>query len=279
MYLGQEDGTEGMVLKGGSTTAGATFSMRSAWGTEYIKFDADASGDGRVFLSEDAISSFEILDEPGIASNHSGAWITIPLSTMVDIDTVTIAIPTAGYIVIDGRTSIFITGTTGNNYVRVQIDETAGGGINAARYTAVGSSSSPSDVYGIYIPVAVNRVYYKAAGTYQFRLEASMYGLNGTGAEAWSESHNIVAQFFPTSYGNVVEPVAAEDIGEYENAVPEIVTRTAPDGTQTTETVYRVNLRELELKATRARLAAEQAERELQAARRQKMREEQAKNE
>lgn len=279
LTLDQEDGTDGVVLRGGSTTDGATFSMRSASGIEYIKLDADLSGDARVFLSNDAISAVEMLNEPGIASNHSIEEVDIPLAPMVDIDTVTITIPTGGYIVVEGRTSVQLYGTTGYNYVGVQIDETAGGGFDDEHVSWFGFNGFPSAEHTPLVPVYVNRVYYKTAGTYQFRLEGEQYVYNYAGATAKAVGQSIVAQFFPTSYGNVVTAVSAGAASEYENAVSETVTRTSPDGSQTTKTVYRVNLRELELKATRARLAAEQAERELLEAQLQQTRQTQNQNE
>jgi len=47
------------------------------------------------------------------------------------------------------------------------------------------------------------------------------------------------------------------------DAVPETITREHPDGSTTTETRYRVDLRELELKATRLEAELERTRREL----------------
>jgi hypothetical protein len=268
-----------MVLKGGSTTDGATLTMRSASGIEYIKFDADASGDARVFLSNDAISAGEILDEPGLASNQSTRDIDIVVSQMVDLDTVTITIPKAGYIFVQGSAAVYLYGTTGMSYAGIQIDESAGGTADANHISWFGFNDAPSDTFKLLTPATATRVYFKSAGTYQFRLEGMQYGYNHAGATSNTTHESIVAMYIPTSYGDVLETVSSDATGEYDNATPETVTRTNPDGSTTTETVYRVNLRDLELKATRARLAAEQAERELLEAQMQKLQAEQEKNE
>ena len=95
---------------------------------------------------------------------------------------------------------------------------------------------------------------------------------NGSGAGVYIYDPILVATFYPTSYGNVNTYVSSSETGEFDDVTVETVTgREEGNGMA----VYKVNLRELELKAKEARLRAQEAyiqqleaERELERARR-----------
>jgi hypothetical protein len=155
-----------------------------------------------------------------------------------------------------------LSGSTTANYLAFQIDETAGGSINNSYYYYVGfSSAAPSG--NTYLPVSTRRTYYKTAGTYTFRFEAM--DINGSGSKyLWNPT--ITATYYPTSYGPVTTAVSAEELPQFQNVIQISSESDELSKVQKTSTAYQADLRELELKATRTRLAAEEAERKLREA-------------
>jgi len=78
-----------------------------------------------------------------------------------------------------------------------------------------------------------------------------------------TSGQSLCLTYYPTSYGSVVTSVLADEAQEFESAEAITVTRTNPDGTETTTTSYKVDLRDLEVRTLRARAEAERLEREL----------------
>ena len=99
LTLHQEDGTSGVVLRGGSTTNGATLSMRDSSGSLAISLDADIGGNSSVVLPLGAISSSEIFNEPGVASRTSD--VRVNLSGGVEaLLSRSITVPSSGYVLV-----------------------------------------------------------------------------------------------------------------------------------------------------------------------------------
>ncbi len=221
-----------------------------------------------------ALKADELANVPGIASEINSAVIifTQGSGVMVDLETVTITTPADGYIIVEGTCFAHTYGTTGINRAYIQIDETAGGGLQVPYCVRLGLGSASTPAVNAF-PVHVTRIFEKPAGTHTFRMEGAADGSNGVGA--WTETmyHQLTAVFYPTSYAPVRAMVSSDEAGQFDQAVAEEVTVFAPDGTRTTETMYRVDLRELELKAVEARAEAERAERELLQARIKQMNE------
>ena len=119
---------------------------------------------------------------------------------MVDLITCTITTTTAGYICVQGRTTARTQGTSGINIAWFQIDEDAGGDILYPHWVEFGGAGNANQLYD---PIFVDRVYFKPAGTYVFRLEARAYEANGGGAITDAFNHRITACFYPTAYGSV----------------------------------------------------------------------------
>lgn len=228
--------------------------------TPHIRLNAEFDGNSSVSLPADAIGSDEILNEPGIAVQHNNIVNTLSSTTMEDIQTVTITIPTAGYIVVTGKAWGLHSGTTGYAYSYAQIDETAGGSPESPYYTIWGYTQSPGGVQ--YESIYTERVYFKEAGTYTFRLEACQ-GLTSTGANHRIADPIVIATFYPTSYGDVAAFVSSSEAGEFENAEFKSGSRTIDGVTEYTETNVKVNLKELEIKAKRLRDEIEQRQIEL----------------
>jgi hypothetical protein len=159
----------------------------------------DASGAGNVMLPQGSIDAFDIADEPGIASITSTATATLT-STTADILTVTIDIPTDGYIYLTAKGTAYLSGTTGRNYGYAQIDETAGGTITAPNYIVFGGEAMWT-TSATYWPIFVSRVYSKSsAGTYTFRLEGRTASSQGSGAVVEIHNPTLQAIYVPTGY-------------------------------------------------------------------------------
>src|SRR5574341_2569531 len=81
--------------------------------------------------------------------------------------------------------------------------------------TIAGESSYPTT--GNYFdPFTAERVYFKTAGSYTFRLEAKQnFATTGTTRIVFPR---VVATFFPTSYGSVSAFVSSSEASSFENA-------------------------------------------------------------
>ncbi len=220
-----------------------------------VFFNVTSAGNSSVSLPDDAISSLEILDEPGLATNSSYQWQTLPQgdNPMEDICTVEITIPATGYIFLSGNLNGLTGSAIGTNFGRSQIDEIPGGTYDQYHglYWGVDNYSPP-----MYHTPSHTRTYYKSAGTYTFRIEAQAYSSNTAGAmtrvRGW-----LNATYLPTSYGSVISATSNPD--EFTDA--KSINMEDIDGTVTT--TYKVDLRELETRALRARVEAERLELEL----------------
>ena len=105
---------------------------------------------------------------------------------------------------------------------------------------------------------ATGRIYFKEAGDYKFRLEGRALN-NGSGAVTRVTRPYITAMFVPSSYGEVKTLIANSDAAGFDNATPVSVV----DDELGTQTMFEVDLRDLELKAAKAQADAERARREL----------------
>jgi len=223
------------------------------------------TGDASVSFPDSAISSGEMLNEPGITADHViGFTDLVSAAAMVDLVTTTITIPAAGYIVVRGWCYLVAFGTTSTNDAIVQIDETAGGSITVPYFTAGGEEEHGSSTAVYFEPMSVERIFSKAAGTWTFRLEAQTNGTTGAGGTTRIGYPHITATYFPTSYGSVTTFVSQNEATQFEKSIQvEPVGVTGTDAPQVTELIYQVDLRELELKAAKARAESEKAQREL----------------
>jgi len=261
LNLKKQNGTLGAILNGGTTSDGSTLGMYNAGGANTIRLDADIVGNFAATLPDSSISSAEMWNEPGIACNGSSVS-KILYGTMEDLSTVTITTPAAGYIVVQGKAGGEIHGTRSANFGVVQIDETPGGSYNYPDFVTFGADSTVTTNWYDF-PVYVHRIYSKPAGTYTFRVEGMASSSNGVGAVTRCYNTMILATYYSTSYGNVNTLVSSNEREQFDNAVPEITSEFGPANSTGPQTLYRVDLRELELKAARAQAAAERAQREL----------------
>jgi len=176
-----------------------------------IIFEPRLSGDLSVQLPNDAISSLEILDEPGISNSQSSAFRSNSTSgSTVVADSVDITVPASGYIEVFGGAWLNISHITGS-YTEVWL------GINnignpQGVYPGLGVVRLPSALptnssYGY--PCTARQVYSVAAGTYRYYLNlvfSGPVGASATAGEPW-----VRAVYYPTLYGTstMISPTAA----------------------------------------------------------------------
>ncbi len=235
-------------------------SMYGADGSS-IYFNGSLEGDETVILPNDAVNSAEILNEPGIAANENSSLFSLGSTTMEDIATVTITIPEPGYIIVTAKAWGRHNGTTGRAVSRAQIDEYAGGYADYPYYVVWGAYSYPT-TESYYATIFTQRVYFKMAGTFTFRLEAAQW-LTSSGSVHTIGDPIVVATYYPTSYGSVNTFVKTSEAADFENAEYTNASRTIDNRTETTETNVVVDLRELEIKADKLRKEIEEREIEL----------------
>jgi hypothetical protein len=228
-----------------------------------ILFEPRFAGDASVQLPDSSISSAEILDEPGVAQQNTSSIINIPSTTMTDIDTISVTIPSSGYIVLEASGFAYLYGTTGPNQLYAQIDETTGGSLVSPNWTKVGLGSYATTAANFF-QIFCTRTYYKTAGTYAFRFEASQVGGNGSGSSTNIYMTQLRAAYYSTSYGAVNASVPQAEAYQFESInLKTGLLDQSDENTSQSETFYNVDLRDLEIKAMKARVEADKAEREL----------------
>ncbi len=217
-----------------------------------------ATANNAVQLPDSSISAAEILDEPGIASDYNST-ISIPTSGVTNVTSASINVPGSGYIIARARADAYLYGTTiGNLRMGIASNSTTIPTI----YTGFGSNNEvvPSAIYrwGAMYTEQIFTVTTSGINTYYLNADRTFDG--GTGA-LWRSQ--LTLTYYPTSYGTVGAAVPLTEAQKFESATPIDVPSDPSRGTISTEKMYKVDLRELELKAAKARAVAEKAEREL----------------
>jgi hypothetical protein len=211
-----------------------------------------------------ATNAGSVSNSPGIAQSHATGNATFTagtLSAYTNLLSVTITIPTAGYIMVtgDGECGLADAG----QYSSFQITETSGAGTDGGHYGYTGGTNGSGGTVTIsYLIVSLHRTYFKAAGTYTFYLQGANVTASSL-ARLWDPT--LTAIFLPVSYGSVI---AAPDVAD--RPLFDQITRTPADTNgpgQPAVSGELVDLRELELKAARASEASERAQRQLLEAR------------
>jgi hypothetical protein len=211
-----------------------------------------------VALPTNSIGPDEILAEAGIATNFNGATPTLTSTTMQDVVTVQVDVPASGYVVLSGKCNGLTHGVLGRNQGTVQIDETTGGSPVSPYSATFGLVGYTDATLANSFPVYVQRVYFKSAGSYTFRLEAAQNAGNAVGAITRVSQSILTATFYPTSYGDAMTVVPASEAADFSSAKA----LSADEGEG-----FRVDLRELELRAARLRIESQAADLALERAR------------
>ncbi|HKZ22665.1 MAG TPA: hypothetical protein VJ165_05610 [candidate division Zixibacteria bacterium] len=221
LMLNQEDGTAGVTLNGGNTTNGATFFMRNAAGASTISMVADLTGTGAVLLPPDAISDFEIDDEPGVASDTGAGFLSLTGGVQTLLSR-TITAPTSGYALVIGTVSVgfsHINGTSDQG--RFGVSDAAGSFPSNQDVFARIDGDVPSGIF--YQAVTVHSLFAISSGANAFYL----LGEEIFGAVSVSD-RQLTVIFFPTAYGTVYEPLAGAGNPSDEN-LPKVSALTPQD--------------------------------------------------
>jgi len=188
----------GIVVGRAGADSGGVLALNDINGDTSIVLQGGLVGDSAVIFPESSLSAPEMLDEPGVASAKRTSLMDLSDGTMTDLVVIEIEIPSDGFIVLYGKCYALLSGTTGPNGAKVQIDDEEGGTALFPYYTRAGLSGFVNA--GInYFPMFVTRVYYRPAGIHQFRLEGIATHSLPALAQTWD--HILTAVYYPSSYG------------------------------------------------------------------------------
>ncbi len=242
---------------------GTNYSIRGVAGDSALNYAGyfqgrfrvvSSSGDSGVMLPTGSVSASELMNESGLAAHGGYGSVSIPAATNAVTDSVTITIPSDGYIVVDGGGVVYhpahVNGVNSITWVNI---DTIPGIIPDFRAYQLGYTPSvaPSGIY--YYNFHCHRVYQLTAGTHTFYLNAR----NNIGANAQQVNYKwMQAAYIPTSYGPVtgISPLFAPGTASSNRLTGLEVADPPVNG------FTEVDLRTLELTALRARAQAEEAE-------------------
>ncbi len=208
-------------------------------------------------IQNGSILAEDILEGPGIAQARSGSSVTgFTNSVMLDLEVVSVTIPGPGYIFLTGRGLVRFNSSdnTESQGFIMQIDTAELGGLSSGNYSETFLTEFTSTALYIYDQTATRTYFKSTAGTYDFRLEGMLDRSNRTVTVFWPI---ITAIYIPTSIGTV------ETAGRLAGGAGQSNSNNRISVDNSTSNVPTIDLRELELKAVRARLETEKAERSL----------------
>lgn len=184
---------------------GSTLTLNKGIGIPVVTLDAGGTGDAAVQLPTNAISSGEMKDEPGLSNSEESSYFAFASgsATTYTVDSVSISIPAAGYVIVEvgGYLNAFHTnGTTTQFYVKS--DKTAGTsamspGVHVVRIPSAWPSTGS---VAVGCPIHSSRLYSETSSG------AKKYYLNIYYSSGVSTSSNfgywfIRATYYPTLYG------------------------------------------------------------------------------
>jgi hypothetical protein len=196
---------------------GSTLTLNKGMSLPVITLDAGGSGDATVQLPTDAVSSGEVKDEAGLSNSEASSFYTFSSGsgTTYTVDSVSITIPAAGYVIVDvgGYVNAFHTnGTTTQFYVKS--DRTAGTsaispGVQVVRIPSAWPSTSS---VAVGYPIHASRLYSETTSG------AKKYYLNVYYSAGVSTSSNLAywfirATYYPTLYGTATLVANTENGG------------------------------------------------------------------
>lgn len=187
-------GDESVAAKGGE------LELMNEFGLTVINLNASTTGNSSVNLPDDAIWSPEMFNEPGIANSYRSGGPLVNSSTDVSIDTVSITVPTAGYVVVTASGYFDIAHVTGTDTdARFWVSPTGATDFDKFSIHTI-EASEPTETY--YAHFSITFVDVVGTGSTQYVAAADQF--SGAGSFTVDRLH-LVAQFFPTAYGTTVE--------------------------------------------------------------------------
>jgi hypothetical protein len=176
------------------------------YGTSSTILNMNATGNGSVNMPADAISSAEILNEPGAASYTNGTGLVTLSGSVTTLGSRSITVPDTGYVMVvatcQANMGNHVTGTQSN--LQFGVSGSAAGFPSNQDVGLVMSSALPSGLY--VFPVTVQGLFrVTAAGTYTYYMIAEV--LSGGGTYSVNDIQ-LTLVYIPTGYGSVDPTVA-----------------------------------------------------------------------
>jgi|GEM_PF-4240088 len=263
------NGSDGDIrVKIDAVHAGGKIQMRDEHENLEIVLDAGDEYNNSVQLPSRSIDEQEILNEPGIARNKDTWFIQVPDTLPVEIVRSTIRAPASGYVVAVGRGYMWMTGER-HNSVQISLTTSATEWPYSAFETETGVGREPNRGYDLvrYDSFSLERVWsVDSAESLTCYMLARQYEVLSDYAAIHNPS--VLLMYFPTSYGSVSTWVSADEAEQFDR-VAAAPMGDSPIGKTSSEALYKVDLRELEIRALKKRLEAQQAERDYEEARKQ----------
>ena len=218
-------------------------------------------------IVNNSITSADILNEAGFSRSNSSP-VSVANTGITFADSVEISIPASGYVIVFGIGRGMISASASALIGNVTYAITDSRVSSLPEYLTFGSNGENVGTGGLncFYPVSAENTFYKAsAGTYKFYMAMSRGITDGSASYSYGR---LTAIYVPTSYGTISKSYS-ENPGPDFTDVNEVTTVDETSPQSETQTQYIVDLRELELKATKAQLEAEKAQRELLEAKQQ----------
>lgn len=206
-----------------------------------------------------SIDKFDLLDEVGICRSMVSSSISVSTSGTTIIDSASITVPSAGYVLAIGSCYGAISGST-IGVIVAGIEASTSLGTTHVAFGSNNETLSASFLrWGVLNPENLFTV--ASAGTYKYYFLATRGAYTSGTATILYPKLDLI--YIPSSYGTVSSIVPGSEAVNFDKA--ELINTLTGDVAPytPTESFYKVDLRELELKAARAREEAERAEKEL----------------
>ena len=257
-YLGLRD-TSGYEM-GMWANYGPDGSRLYMGGATPIVFRTYTSSFDKVAIPQDAIQSFEISDEPGVASaTNTGSMGSISSGMNVLLQR-TIVVPASGYLLVVATAQIGVSHTNGTSTgaefgVSLNDSTTLPANQDVALYVG---STSPTMSFGQ--PVTVQGLFEVGPGTHTLYFLANKYS-SGGGFSAFDGQLSVI--YIPTAYGTVtptkVEPGKTAENPLQASGTPAVRTPRGMEERMQSEQANQARI-QAELQKIRQRLADLEAE-------------------
>lgn len=184
---------------------GNSFVMQLLGDSSSADINSNATGNGSVVFSPDAIDASEMFDEPGLASGpQSSGTVT---TTQATVASATASFPSSGYVVVICEATF--RANAASNYIIGRLYEN--GGLKSTWWW------DPGDVDGFYD----QRQTYVYTGSVSAGAKTYTLDLYTSAGTADFTSTKVTVMYFPTSYGTVNTPTLTSQpsVGQQQDVV------------------------------------------------------------
>jgi hypothetical protein len=193
-----DGGSEGFNLDANGSATGEPL-MEITGSSRSAVFDMDEEGDSSVQLPDEAVSSAEMWDEPGVASIQAEPYIYLSAGQVISVAARTINVPADGFVFVMGTAQVnFDNNPSQRHHAMFGISEsqTAWSGAAQEAEIEVPDGGPTGAMYNQHI--AVSGLFAVSAGSSTFYLLA----YEDVGACA-VRARQLSLMYFPTQYGTV----------------------------------------------------------------------------